>query len=230
MPKILAQVFELPSTQPLPLSLKEEAFVAVERMIVTGDLAPGQWVSETELIELTGFSRAPIRSAIDRLADQRLIFVFPRRGAQICPLDYTQQFRALELRRAVEKLIVRSAASRANDEQRALFTEFGLTFREVGRLKDQNLMTDIDAKQFKLVLEAADNPFAAKAMTSVKGLSRRFWILHSERHGDFSNMATCQANVADAIAAGSEQEAEDALDRLMDYLEKFTLKVVGYGS
>ena len=79
-------------------------------------------------------------------------------------------------------------------------------------------------------MEAADNPFAAKAMTSVKGLSRRFWILHSERHGDFSNMATCQANVADAIAAGSEQEAEDALDRLMDYLEKFTLKVVGYGS
>ncbi len=211
-----------------PLKLKDEAFITLERLIVTGELAPGQWVSETDLIEASGHKRASVRSAIQRLSDQGLISIFPRRGTQICPIDYTQQFRALELRRVVEKLISSSAAKRASDSQKATFAKISDDFREAALNADQTAMTELDLKNYSLMLQAADNTFASKAMTSVKGLSRRFWVLHQEKHGDVSQMADVHANVASAIASGKAEEAEKATSKVIDYVEKFTLEVVGY--
>ncbi len=211
-----------------PLKLKDEAFITLERLIVNGELAPGQWVSETDLIEASGHKRASVRSAIQRLADQGLISIFPRRGTQICPLDYTQQFRALELRRVVERLISSSAAKRASDKQKETFTQIAEDFREAALKSDQTAMTELDLKNYSLMLQAADNAFASKAMTSVKGLSRRFWVLHQEKYGDVVQMANVHANVASAIASGQPEEAERATSKVIDYVEKFTLEVVGY--
>ncbi len=211
-----------------PRMLREEAFITLERMIVTGRLAPGEWVSETRLIEASGHSRASVRHALQRLQDQQLIKIFPRRGAQVCPIDYTTQFRAQELRRVVEGLLARCAAERATHEQRAQFRAYAKGFLEAAGQGNQAAMTELDLANYSLLLKAADNPFASKAMVSVKGLSRRFWILHHEQHGDIHAMAGGHAAVASAIAEGDAEAAEAAAGRVVDYVETFTLKVVGY--
>ncbi len=76
-----------------PMPLKDEAFRDLERMIVNGELEPGRWVSEVDLVEVSGRTRAPVRSAIQRLADEGLLRIVARRGAQVCPIDHTEQFR-----------------------------------------------------------------------------------------------------------------------------------------
>lgn len=210
-----------------PLKLMDGAFIQLENMIVTGVLKPGQWVSETELIEISGFSRAPVRSAIQRLSGQQLIAVYPRRGTQVCPLDYTLQFRALELRRVVERLLARSASERADQGQRKEFAALAESFRTVAKRGDHARMAELDSLMFAQTLEAADNAFASKAMTSVKGLSRRFWVLHQKEHGDTARMANSHAEVGEAISAGLADRAEAAADALIDYVEEFTLQVTG---
>lgn len=213
-----------------PLLMKDEAFSALEKMIVNGVLAPGQWVSETDMMEVSGHTRASVRHAIQRLEDQELVKIFPRRGAQICPIDYNRHFRLLELRRPVEQLLARSAAKRANSQQRAQFDVISKGFRENSVKKAQEVMTELDFQSFALLLASADNPFASKAMMAVKGLSRRFWVLHCESHGDVGQMATLHADIAAAIAAADGPAAEAAVANLVDYLEKFTLEVVGFNS
>lgn len=212
----------------VPIHQKDEAYFVLEQLIVTGELQPGQWVSEAELVSLTGFGRASIRSAIERLDHQQLIAVSPRRGAQICPIDFTLQFRALELRRVVERLLVASAATRANDVERKAFRVLSTQFEQVAENNNQIQMTQLDLESFNLVLKTAQNPFATKAMMSVKGLSRRFWIFHQEEHGDSAMMASSYASITKAIAVGDCEASKKAVDCLIDYVEKFTLKVVGY--
>ncbi len=212
----------------ITMPLKDEAFQDLERMIVNGVLAPGQWVSETDLIEASGHTRAPVRSAIQRLADEGLLRIVARRGAQVCPIDHTEQFRSLELRRVVEKLVARSAAERATDAQRAELSEIADGFRSVGTTGDQAAMTELDARCFALLIRAADNKFAARSLTSVKGLSRRFWVLNQERYGDISQMFNAHAAVADAVSEGNGDAAVTAVDGLIDYVEKFTLRVIGF--
>lgn len=214
----------------ITMPLKDEAFQDLERMIVNGELAPGQWVSETDLIEASGHTRAPVRSAIQRLADEGLLRIVARRGAQVCPIDHTEQFRSLELRRVVERLVARSAAERATDAQRRELSEIADGFRAVGTTGDQAAMTELDARCFALLITAADNKFAARSLTSVKGLSRRFWVLNQERHGDIHQMFNAHAAVADAVSKGNGDAAAIAVDSLIDYVEEFTLRVIGFRS
>ena len=209
---------------------KDEAFRDLERMIVTGELEPGRWVSETDLIEISGHTRAPVRSAIQRLADEALLRIVPRRGAQVCPIDHTEQFRALELRRVVETLVARSAAKRAEENQRTRLAAIASGFKEASSSGDQATMTELDAECFALLITASDNKFAARALSSVKGLSRRFWVIHQERYGNIRRMAAAHAAVALAVSEGDEEEAGKAVGRLIDYVEEFTLEVVGFNT
>ncbi|MCR8549155.1 GntR family transcriptional regulator [Salipiger sp. P9] len=208
--------------------LRDEAFVVLERMIVTGEIAPGEWVSETQLMSLSGHSRASVRSAMQRLQDQGLLEIFPRRGAQVCPLDFKMQFRSLELRRALECLLARAAAERATPEQRAEFIEIAEGFAAVSLSLDAAAMRELDFRSHALMLDAADNPFASKAVFSTKGLWRRFWLLHYEKHGDIFRMANLHSAVARAIGEQDPTRAEAAVHALLDYVEEFALKVVGY--
>ncbi|WP_342077007.1 GntR family transcriptional regulator [Yoonia sp. SS1-5] len=208
--------------------LTDAAYDALEHMIVTGELAPGRWVSEAELMAASGFTRAPIRAAMQKLATQQLIVIYPRRGAQICPLDFTQQFRVLELRREVESLLIRSATRRATDQQRARFAEMAEVFRAAALNHDQQQTTAFDIEFFKLLYAAADNQFVEAAMLSIKGLSRRFWILHQEKFGDGAYLAECSAAMAQAVADGDLEEAAKTHSAVLDYIERFTLEVVGY--
>lgn len=217
-----------PDGQVAPAHLKDAAFRDLERLIVTGELAPGRWVSETDLIDLSGHTRAPIRSAIQRLADDGLLRIVPRRGAQVCPIDHTEQFRALEMRRVVESLVAKSAAKRAQAAQRDALQALIPHFKQAAQSGDQTAMTELDAKCFGLITAAADNRFAVRALTSVKGLSRRFWILHMDQYGDIGRMAGCHAAVAQAVADRDEGGAEEAVSGLIDYVEEFTLEVVGF--
>lgn len=199
-------------------------------MIVNGELAPGRWVSETDLIEISGHTRAPVRHAIQRLADIGLLRVAPQRGSQVCPIDHTEQFRALELRRSVEILVARSAAKRANGAQRKRFAEIADKFQLIAKSDDQVAMTEMDSECFALLVEAADNRFAARALTSVKSLSRRFWVLNQEQYGNMKRMAAAHAAVALAVSDGDEEGAALAVSALIDYVEEFTLEVVGFRS
>ena len=214
----------------LTMPLKDEAFRDLERMIVNGDLAPGRWVSETDLVEVSGHTRAPIRSAIQRLSDEGLLRIVARRGAQVCPIDHTEQFRSLELRRVVERLVARSAAERASNAQRSELLDLAEGISAAGKSGDQARMTELDARSYELLINAADNQFAARALTSVKGLSRRFWVLNQERYGDLRRMSTAHAAVAAAAGRGDADAAEIAVDNLVDYVEEFTLAVVGFRS
>ena len=61
-------------------SLSERAYFAIRELIVTLDLEPGATVSERELMHRLGFGRTPVREALQRLANERLVDVYPRRG------------------------------------------------------------------------------------------------------------------------------------------------------
>ncbi|MDK8008617.1 GntR family transcriptional regulator, partial [Escherichia coli] len=63
-----------------PVNKMNQAYEAIESMIIFQDLAPGSMVSEAQLMELTGFGRSPVREALQRLANDRLVEIYPYKG------------------------------------------------------------------------------------------------------------------------------------------------------
>jgi DNA-binding GntR family transcriptional regulator len=207
-------------------TLTDRAYRSLEEEIVTLRLAPGAVVSEALLSERLGIGRTPIREALQRLAREHLVQILPRRGIVVSDVNVATQLRLLEARREIERLIVRSAARRANAPQRARFAQLAEAMREAGEAREETAFLRLDRAFNLLCLEAARNEFAEGAMTLMHGLSRRFWFIHYREFGELPVSARLHADVARAIAAGDQRAAATASDRLIDHLESFTRATV----
>ena len=62
-----------------------QAYEAIESMIILNELAPGRLISESMLMDLTGFGRTPVREALQRLDREAMVEIHPKRGVLVAP-------------------------------------------------------------------------------------------------------------------------------------------------
>ena len=98
----------------LPETLADQAYRELEEEITTLRIPPGAILSEAQLSERFGIGRTPVREALQRLAREGLVVIMPRRGVVVSEIDVAAQLRLLEVRRELERLMVRGAAQRAS--------------------------------------------------------------------------------------------------------------------
>src|SRR5256884_312360 len=149
-------------------SLTDLAYAHLEELIVTLKLAPGAVVSESDLSELTGIGRTPIREALQRLAREKLVSILPRRGIVVTEINVGNQLRLLEVRRELERLIARSAARRATDAERQRFQDLARLFERSARANDDVTFMRTDREFNTLCSAAAHNEFAAGAIVAAQ--------------------------------------------------------------
>jgi DNA-binding GntR family transcriptional regulator len=207
-------------------SLTDRAYAEIEELIITLRLAPGSAVSESDLQTWLGIGRTPIREALHRLAREKLVTILPRRGIIVSAIDVSQQLLLLELRREIERLVARSAARRASDDERTQFIDLAERFGKASKANDDVEFMRVDRTFNLLCSRAAHNDFAENAMGLIHSLSRRFWYAHHRVAAVMPLTATLHASIARAIASGNEDKAARASDRLLDAIEKFTKGVV----
>ena len=207
-------------------SLTDEAYLQLEELIVTLQLAPGEVVSEAALSRRLRIGRTPIREALHRLARERLVNILPRRGIIVSEINIGAQLRLLEVRREIERLVAGSAARRASDLERGQFSVLAKAFEAAARTDDATAFMRTDRAFNELCLVAAHNEYAASTMLLMNSLSRRFWFIHYRQAADMPLAAKLHAAVARAVAKGDAMAAAVASDRLLDYIEEFTRSTV----
>ena len=111
-------------------SLADKAYHEIRDLIVSLELAPGAVIDERELIERLEIGRTPVREALRRLAHERLVEVYPRRGMFVTGVDVRELARLSEVREVLEPEAARLAAERATDADRA---ELGALARRARR-------------------------------------------------------------------------------------------------
>jgi DNA-binding GntR family transcriptional regulator len=209
-------------------SLTDRAYGDIEEMIVTLRLRPGEVLSETTLSQRLRIGRTPVREALQRLAREGLVTVLPRRGILVSEFNVQSQLRMLEVRREIERLLARSAATRSNGAERRRFAEVARAMREAAQCGDDYAFMRLDREFNGLVAGCARNEFAAKVIALMAGLSRRFWFMHHQQGDDLPVAAARHAAVADAIAAGDARAAARASDLLLDYIDTITRAAVDW--
>ncbi len=85
--------------------------------ILGGVLPGGSRLGETNLAELYGFSRTPIRESLRRLQSEGLIEVSPHRGARIVDWQSLDIASISDLRALVEGFVVRTATARIGEAE-----------------------------------------------------------------------------------------------------------------
>jgi DNA-binding GntR family transcriptional regulator len=201
------------------------AYDAIESMIVTLQLKPGMPIVESDLIELTGLGRTPLREALMRMSTNGLIIQLPRRGLIVSDIEAGEHITLIETRRVLERLIAFSAARRATPQHRADILTCADTMVLAAKSADLSEYMAADQALDHVIHEACRNPSAVAAVTPLVIKCRRFWYAF-QHEGDIEEGARCHMLLAKAIAGNHEDKAMKAADQLMDYLELFARKVI----
>ena len=206
--------------------LGDQAYSALEELIVTGALEPGSLSSEAALSERTGIGRTPVREALQRLAADHLVIPLRRHGFQITEVHVGEQLLVLETRRELERLVAVSASRRASPAERQAHIEAAEQLRDAGRQRDPMLYLRIHFALKKFTSSCARNPFAERALSPLLALSRRFFYIHRARFGDLKEIAELHAALAHAIGRGDEKAAAVACDSVTNYAVEFTRRII----
>lgn len=200
-------------------SLTTQAYLVLERELVTLRLMPGQTLTEGALIDRLGLGRTPVREAIQRLAWEGLLEIRPRSGIRVADLDPVDFIKVLDVRRGVEEVLAKSAARYASSADDEAFQFVEQQMKQAAQDEDVDLFLDAD-KAFDTVLaRAAANPFAARLAAPLQTHSRRFWF-RLKRPDSLGNAVARHVAVIEAIIARDEARAVNSVGLLIDHLPR----------
>jgi len=203
-------------------SLTDIACNQLEEMIATLQLEPGAILSELELGERLQIGRTPVRESLHRLAREGLVMILPRKGILVTDINPGKQLLALEVRRELERLMARTGAVRSTAAERKEFRQIAKGMRQAASSNDDLKFMRHDRELNILMSQASHNEYAARAMQAMQGLSRRFWYVHYKQAADMPLCARLHAELAERVANGHAEDAAEASDHLLDYVENFT--------
>jgi DNA-binding GntR family transcriptional regulator len=95
---------------------RERAYSALREAIVSAELAPGARLSENQLAERLGVSRTPVREALARLREDRLVAIVPQLGTFVTHIDADAIADAQFVRESLECNAIRLTTERVSDQ------------------------------------------------------------------------------------------------------------------
>jgi DNA-binding GntR family transcriptional regulator len=187
-------------------SLADKAYHEIRGLIVSLELAPGAVIDERELIGRLEIGRTPVREALRRLAHERLVEVYPRRGMFVTGVDVRELARLSEVREVLEPEAARLAAERATDVDRA---ELGALLVELDAGRSE--LIDLDERIHRAVYRAAHNDLLEATLEQYYVLALRIWSIALDRAHELEEAVAEHRALLEAIQAGDGDRAADTM-------------------
>lgn len=203
-------------------SLSEIAYDRIEDLIVHRVLAPGAGVTTKDIQDAVKVGRTPVHQAVRRLAAETLIQIRPRDGLMISPINLERDRRLLQLRRDMDRFVIRSASRNATGNIRSQLLH--LNHQMKARRAEMTLaeFNTYDRQLDRALMSATGEPFLDRTLRPLHTVFRRIGGLYlSQIVGPEGLLDTIDHHL-DLLQAVLHAGVEDALrasDRLIDYAD-----------
>ncbi|PMR71917.1 GntR family transcriptional regulator [Halomonas heilongjiangensis] len=192
-------------------TLAEEAYQALHRLIVRGQLPPGELLQEPTLCAQLGISRTPLREALKRLSSEGLVVMPRNRRARVAPIDAQELEHLFEVEAGLESLAAGLAASRmTNTEFKRLETLQERLERLLAK-GDRNAYFELNQRIHGLIVAGAKNPVLEETHRSLLGRLERARYLALDRLGRWQESTSEHREILDALKARDSDRAQRLL-------------------
>lgn len=193
------------------------AYERIQRLIVTLELPPGTVLTEPALGLRLGMGRTPIREALHRLADERLVTIFPRRGLVVAHLGLPEIQQLFEARILIEGGNARRAAQRASSSDTRDISRLNAAVQAAEGDGSFGAFLDADQHLHLAIARVARNTFTEDTTRRLLTVSAWLWHAHMARHGIEPSDYASHAHIVQAISDGDPTGAERAM---IDHIER----------
>jgi DNA-binding GntR family transcriptional regulator len=186
-------------------------YLAIRDAIVDASLEPGRQLSENELAALLGVSRTPIREALQRLQEERLVEVVPQLGTFVTRISNGAVEDAQFVREALECAAIRETAVRAGGDDVAALEAIVARQDETRDNQDFDRFYELDEELHQALCDLSGHGIAWSLSQRAKGHLNRIRRLSLPEPGYISEMISEHRAVVAAVAAHDPDAAEQAL-------------------
>jgi DNA-binding GntR family transcriptional regulator len=103
--------------------LRDQIYPVVRQLLLTGAIQPGEAIDEKAIAAQLQVSRTPVREAVKRLVDERLVDVFAQSATRAASVDRREIRESFLIRRALEMESAAQAALRMTQQHADRLTE-----------------------------------------------------------------------------------------------------------
>ncbi len=188
------------------------AILGLRKLIIEGQLSPGERVLEQTLVDRLDVSRTPARAALIRVCEEGLLESLPGGGYAVARFSESDVFDAIAIRGTLEGMAARLAAERGAGEP---------TLKAMHRCVDEldavvdNLSTNPDLADYvrlndrfhDLLLQAAQSPMLRRAL-------ERQMVLPFAAPNAFVSISRADTAAVKAILVMSQEQHRSLLEAI----------------
>jgi len=220
----------IPAVTPLKRQrLVDDAAQTLREAILSGRMAGGARLRQTDLAAQFGISRTPIREALVRLKAEGLVELLPGGGVQVKRLELDEAVELYDLREVLDGLAARLAAQRADDTTLARLGKSLKRQAECVERKNVAQWFPAHLTFHEEILKAAGNRHLARLSAVVRLSIRHFHPLLLRTEHRLENAYREQRAIFDAIRT-REWDAAERLARVhIVNAKEIVLKTMAHG-
>ncbi len=147
-----------------PKTAQEAVLSELRRMLVTGELAPGEPLRQEALAETLGVSRVPVREALKVLEGEGAVVHEPHKGYVAAELSVDDLVEVYRLREILEAEAIRVAVPRLTASDLDALAAAAADVDSAGRSGDVTAMTEANRRFHFLLFDAAGMPRLSRTL------------------------------------------------------------------
>jgi DNA-binding GntR family transcriptional regulator len=198
-------------------TLREWAYLQLRDMIITGALAPGEDLHESQLCAQLGISKSPLREALRQLAQDGLVVAESNKGSLVAPLTFEDFREIYSLRRQIEPLEVRLAVPNIDDATIARLRANTVLLDRCMRAGDNRGFAAQDVEFHLILARTSGHRRLLRIQESLQAEMMRLVILRVVQSGMRTETADEHRAIVDALEA---RDSEAAAARMTEHLER----------
>lgn len=187
--------------------LRTAVHARVTDLVTSGQLAPGQSVTEASLSRLLGVSRTPVREALLRLEAAGVVQSSLARGFTVCPLRHDEAAELYPILATLEALAVRTSSYPRTDLAR-----LRRLADKLSRTRDPVRRWQVDTQLHESIVSATPNAALRDLVTQIRTRLSRYEIAFMRAVEDRAHIDQEHYAVLDALAASDPERAATLLE------------------
>ncbi len=208
-------------------SLHEQTYEALRESILSGELAPGDRLVETQLAELLQVSRTPIREAIRQLQQEELISTDENGWLRVATLSVSEAIDLYDCRIALELLSVTDACNRASDEQlhqvKQCIVQAEALIEAGAATLDSNQLLELDCQFHRSIAQSSSNQCLLSLLDQVFTKMLLLRVRTTRHNPRVLEIRTEHYQIYEAIA---QRNVEIAVQMMQNHLSASKARVV----
>ena len=188
-----------------------QVYEAVREAIFRGDMAPGSHLSEVDLSEQLGVSRAPIREALLQLEAEGIVELVPNKGAFVRGLSYKEVEEIYTTRSLLEGYAAALAAEHASPADINKIIKAAETAIQMAGTGDLWKTLDADFNFHRIVWNVSGHSLIESILEKLESQIRAFMVVQAPLFGELLNSVMDHQELAEAIGNGDSAAAREIM-------------------